>query len=50
LIFLTTLILTMWIQKAIHVHIQSQQKRVEFSGINRCFLIRLGREETFIYV
>jgi len=28
--FLTTFILTMYIQNVIHVHIQSQQKRVEF--------------------
>jgi len=33
-----------------HVHIQSQQKRVEFSGINYCFFIRLWRDDTFIYV
>jgi len=39
--FLTTLILTMYIQKVNHLHIQSQQKRVEFSGINHCFFIRL---------
>jgi len=35
---------TMQIQNVIHVHIQSQQKRVEFSGINHCFFIRLWRE------
>jgi len=33
--------LTMWIQKVIHVHMQSKQKRVEFSGINHCFFIGL---------
>jgi len=31
---------TMWIQKDIHVPIPSQQKRAEFSGINHCFFIR----------
>jgi len=40
----------MSIQKVIHVHIQSRQKRVEFSGINHCFFIRLWREDTFISV
>jgi len=40
----------MEIQKVIHVHIQSQQKRVKFSGINCCFFIRLRREDTFISV
>ena len=29
----------MQIQKVIHVHIQSQQKRVEFSGIDHCFFL-----------
>jgi len=29
------------------VHIQSQQKRVEFSAINHCFFIRLWRVDTF---
>jgi len=48
LIFLTTLILTMWIQNAIHVHIQAQQKRVEFSGVNHCIFIRLWKEHNFI--
>jgi len=40
----------MYIQKVVHVHIQLQQKRVEFCGINHCFFIRLGREHTFISV
>jgi len=48
--FLTTLILTMLIQKVIHMHIPSQQKRMEFSGIHHCFFIRLCKEDTFISV
>jgi len=40
----------MQIQKVIHVHIQSQQKRVEFSGIDHCFFLRLWRVGTFISV
>jgi len=31
----------MQIQKVIHVHIQSQQKRVEFGVINHYFFVRL---------
>jgi len=38
----------MVIQKVIHVHIQSQQKRVEVSGINHCFYYRFSREDTVI--
>jgi len=40
----------MKIEKVIHMHIQSQQKRVDFSSVNHCFFIRLWREDTFIYV
>jgi len=40
----------MYIQKDIHVHISSQKKRVEFSGINHCFFVRLWREDTLISV
>jgi len=32
------------------VHIQSQQIRVEFSGINHCIFIGLWKEDTFISV
>jgi len=31
------------------MHIQSQQKNLEFSGINHCFFNRLWRKDTFIY-
>jgi len=40
----------MLIEKFPHLHIQSRKKRVEFSGINHCFFIRLWREDTFISV
>jgi len=34
-------LLTMYIKKVILLHIQSQQKRVEFSDINHSFFVRL---------
>ena len=40
--------LTMWIQKVIHVHIQSQQKRVEVSGIRKRLIKTLDIKQLVI--